>query len=162
MSKINARDPAALGPADRLHRDLATAVVTFHEAVAAELGVTAADQRVLGVLGQMGIATPGQLAETTGLTTGAITGIVDRLERAGFARRTPNPRDRRSIYVHACNAEQLGKVMGPIFGSLSEEMERLRSRYPAEQLDPIHAYLGEVIEILRAQTRQIATTKKRR
>ena len=64
--------------------------------------------------------------------------------------------------MHACNAEQLGKVMGPIFGSLTEEMEKLRSRYPAEQLDTIHAYLGEVIEILRAQTRQIATTTKRR
>jgi len=162
MSKINSRDPAALAPADRLHRELATAVVTFHEAVAGHLGVTAADQRVLGVLGQMGTATPGQLAETTGLTTGAITGIVDRLERAGFARRAPNPKDRRSILVHGCNAEKLGKVVGPIFGSLTGEMERLRSRYPAEQLDTIHAYLGEVIEILRAQTRQIATAKKRR
>jgi predicted transcriptional regulator len=162
MSKIVSRGVVNLGPADRLHRELATAVVTFHEAVAAQLGVTAADQRVLGVLGQMGIATPGQLAETTGLTTGAITGIVDRLERAGFVRREPNPKDRRSIFVHACNAERLGKVMGPIFGSLTEEMEKLRSRYPAEKLDTIHAYLGEVIEILRAQTRQITTATKRR
>src|SRR4030095_2359881 len=69
-----------LGPADSLHRDLATAVVTFHEAVAGRLGMSAAEQRVLGVLGRMDPATPGQLAEATGLTTGAITGIVDRLE----------------------------------------------------------------------------------
>src|SRR4051812_40866811 len=103
MTKTVSSQPAELSTEDQLHRDLATAIVTFHEAVARRLGVTAADQRVLGVLGRMGVATPSRLAEATGLTTGAITGIVDRLERAGFARRAPNPTDRRSILVHACN-----------------------------------------------------------
>ena len=118
-----------------MHRDLATAMITFHEAVARRLGVTAADQRVLGVLGRMGVATPSQLAESTGLTTGAITGIVDRLERAGFARRAPNPADRRSVLVHACNAEALGKVMRPIFDVLSAEMAALRARYTQAELE---------------------------
>src|SRR3954451_23111227 len=108
MSKtVSSRAQSELSVEDRLHRDLATAIVTFHEAVARRLGVTAADQRVLGVLGRMGVATPSRLAESTGLTTGAITGIVDRLERAGFAKRAPNPDDRRSILVHACNEEKL-------------------------------------------------------
>src|SRR4051794_28170200 len=123
MSKtVSSPSPPELSLEDQLHRDLATAIVTFHEAVARRLGVTAADQRVLGVLGRMGVATPSRLAESTGLTTGAITGIVDRLERAGFARRAPNSADRRSVLVHACNGEALAKVMGPIFGALSEEM----------------------------------------
>src|SRR6476660_5982670 len=134
MSKTVSSPPApALSAEDALHRDLATALITFHEAGARRLGVTAADQRVLGVLGRMGVATPSQLAESTGLTTGAITGIVDRLERAGFARRAPNPADRRSILVHACNAEALGKVMKPIFGALTAEMGALRARYTPEQ-----------------------------
>src|SRR3982751_2533102 len=160
MSKIVSSPPGpALSAEDQLHRALATAIVTFHEAVARRLGVTAADQRVLGVLGRMGVATPGQLAESTGLTTGAITGIVDRLERAGFARRAPNPADRRSVLVHACNAEALGKVMGPIFGALTVEMAALRARYTPAELKAIYAYLGETTDILRAQTRLVASGK---
>ena len=158
MSKINS-SPPDLSAEDQLHRDLATAIVTFHEAVARRLGVTAADQRVLGVLGRMGVATPSQLAESTGLTTGAITGIVDRLERAGFAKRAPNPADRRSILVHACNEEALGKVMGPIFGALTVAMAALRDRYTPTQLEAIYAYLGETTEILRAQTRLVVSAK---
>jgi hypothetical protein len=144
-----------------LHRDLATAIVTFHEAVARRLGVTAADQRVLGVLGRMGVATPSRLAEATGLTTGAITGIVDRLERAGFARRAPNPDDRRSILVHACNAEALGRILGPIFAALTVEMAALRARYTPAQLEAIYAYLGETTEILRAQTKRVASVRNK-
>jgi DNA-binding MarR family transcriptional regulator len=132
-------------------------MVTFHEAVARRLGVTAADQRVLGVLGRLGVATPGRLAEATGLTTGAITGIVDRLERAGFARRAPNPADRRSVLVYACNAEALDKVMRPIFDALSREMAALRARYTPAQLATIHAYLGETTAILRGRTRALAS-----
>ena len=151
-----------LGPADSLHRDLATAVVTFHEAVAGRLGMSAAEQRVLGVLGRMDPATPGQLAEATGLTSGAITGIVDRLEKAGFASRQPNPNDRRSVFVHARDAERLGRTLGPIFGDLSEAMAKLRTGYSDAQLELIHAYLGEVIEVLREQTRKLGPVRKRR
>ena len=160
MSKTNSSPPPELSAEDQLHRDLATAIVTFHEAVARRLGVTAADQRVLGVLGRMGVATPSRLAEATGLTTGAITGIVDRLERAGFARRAPNPADRRSVLVHACNEEALGKVLRPIFAALTAEMAALRSRHTPEQRETIHAYLGETIEILRARTRALGTPKR--
>src|SRR4051812_11153680 len=160
MSKtISSRAQSELSVEDRLHRDLATAIVTFHESVARRLGVTAADQRVLGVLGRMGVATPSRLAESTGLSTGAITGIVDRLERAGFAKRAPNPADRRSVLVHACNEAALAKVMRPIFDKLSAEMATLRARYTPAQLEAIYAYLGETTEILRAQTRNVASAK---
>jgi hypothetical protein len=162
MSKtVSSPSAPALSAEDELHRDLATAMITFHEAVARRLGVTAADQRVLGVLGRMGVATPSRLAESTGLTTGAITGIVDRLERAGFAKRAPNPADRRSVLVYACNAEALGKVMRPIFDVLSAEMAALRARYTPAQLEAIYAYLGETTEILRAQTRRVASAGER-
>ena len=157
MTKTVSSPSPELSAEDQLHRDLATAIVTFHEAVARRLGVTAADQRVLGVLGRMGMATPSRLAEATGLTTGAITGIVDRLERAGFARRAPNPADRRSILVHACNEEALGKLMRPIFAALTEEMAALRGRYTPAELETIHAYLAETTEILRARTRAVTS-----
>ena len=118
MSKtVSSPSGSALSAEDELHRDLATAMITFHEAVARRLGVTAADQRVLGVLGRMGVATPSRLAESTGLTTGAITGIVDRLERAGFAKRVPNPADpiqypfRRALGLTMARPREVGVTL---------------------------------------------------
>src|SRR4051812_36998255 len=100
---------------NRLHRDLATAVISFHEAGARRLGMTAAERKCAGLIGELGETTPKQLAEATGLSTGAITGIVDRLERAGYAQRQPNPIDRRSVLIRARNTERLAKETVPIF-----------------------------------------------
>ena len=161
MSKINSSPPSepvlADGGArhDRLHRDLATAVITFHEAVSRRVGMTAAERKTLSILWDLGVATPGQLAAASGLTTGAITGIVDRLEKAGYATRAPNPDDRRSVLIHPRQQEKLRAVIGPIFGSLSTAMADLSARYTPEQLNLIHTYLAETTDVLRDQTRRL-------
>jgi len=163
MSKINSSpftpppgdDPNGGKGGDRLHRDLATAVISFHEAVSRRLGMTAAERKTLGILAEMGVATPGQLAAATALTTGAITGIVDRLEKAGYAKRVPNPEDRRSVLIHALQREKLAAMLGPIFGSLSASMIELSGRYTPEQLAVIHTYLAETTEVLRKETRKL-------
>ena len=80
-------------------RELSDAVVFFHEAVAAHLGMTAAEWKCLGLLREHGSSSASRLAELSGFTTGAITGIVDRLERAGYVRREPHLTDRRSVIV---------------------------------------------------------------
>jgi DNA-binding MarR family transcriptional regulator len=66
-------------------RELSNAVVFFHEAIASHLGISAAEWKCLGLLDQHGPLTASHLAELSGFTTGAITGIVDRLEHAGYA-----------------------------------------------------------------------------
>lgn len=106
----------------RLHRDLATAVIAFHEAGARRLGMTAAERKCAGIIAELGKTTPKQLGEATGLSTGAITGIVDRLERAGYAKREPNPADRRSVIIRPRNTEKLGRESLPIFAALTEAM----------------------------------------
>ena len=78
---------------------LSTAVVLYHEAIADRLGLSATEWKCLGLLRKSGPITAGRLAELTGLTTGAITGIVDRLERAGRARRASDPHDRRRVII---------------------------------------------------------------
>ena len=158
MPKINSSPlPAADNGTrhDRLHRDMATAIITFHEAVSRRLGMTAAERKTLGILGEMGVATPGQLAAATGLTTGAITGIVDRLEKAGYARRAPNPDDRRSLLIHALQQDMVHAMLAPIFGSLGSAMTELSARYTPEQLEFIHTYLAETTEVLRNETRKL-------
>lgn len=71
----------------------------YDQAVADTLGINRTDMRCLDVIESEGPVAAGRLAEATGLTTGAITTVLDRLEKRGFARRVPDPRDRRRVLV---------------------------------------------------------------
>jgi len=144
--------PDGAAESNRLHRELATAVVSFHEAVARAVGMTAAERKCAGLLAQRGRMTPGELAQETGLTTGAITGIVDRLAKAGFAARVAHPTDRRSVIVEARNAELLMAMMGPVFASLSARMDKLDARYSEAERALILRHLADTIAILREET----------
>ncbi len=79
-------------------REVSGQGVLFSHAVASRLGIGSSDLECLGYL-MDGPKTAGALAEATSLTTGAITGVIDRLERAGFARRERDPHDRRKVLV---------------------------------------------------------------
>jgi len=144
--------PDGAAESNRLHRELATAVVSFHEAVARAVRMTAAERKCAGLLAQRGRMTPGELAQETGLTTGAITGIVDRLAKAGFAARVAHPTDRRSVIVEARNAELLMAMMGPVFASLSARMDKLDARYSEAERALILRHLADTIAILREET----------
>jgi hypothetical protein len=100
-----------------LHALIAGSVAT-HEAVADRLGINPTDLRCLGLATSEPGLTPTRLAELAGLTTGAITGVLDRLERAGFVRREPDPSDRRRLRVQLI-PDRLGVVTAyykPIIG----------------------------------------------
>jgi DNA-binding MarR family transcriptional regulator len=94
--------------------------VLYSQAVAARLGVNSTDLECLDHIVLRGAATAGALAEATGLTTGAITGVIDRLERAGFARREPDPGDRRKVVVRA--TESVAEHIAPLFEPMARAM----------------------------------------
>ncbi|WP_198164793.1 MarR family winged helix-turn-helix transcriptional regulator [Rhodoplanes sp. Z2-YC6860] len=73
--------------------------VIYSQMVAERLGVSSSDLECLDFIVTRGPQTAGDLAEATGLTTGAITGVIDRLEQAGFARRERDADDRRKVLV---------------------------------------------------------------
>lgn len=147
--------PAPTGSGENLGRELSTAVVLFHEAVAARLGISAAEWRCLELLGREGAATAGRLAELSGFTTGAITGIVDRLERAGHVRREPNPRDRRSVIVRPLEDPALREQVAPIFESLGRAMAEVAGHYSARELELVQDYLQRTIRALRQETARV-------
>src|ERR687897_3534396 len=80
-------------------REMSTETIMFHQAVADELGLNITDHKCLDLIHRYGAMPAGRLAELTGLTTGAVTGIIDRLEGAGYVRRTDDPKERRRIIV---------------------------------------------------------------
>src|SRR5437763_4461467 len=99
------RDP---GTPERMHlyaelgdevRASQRATDTVDELLAETLGINRTDARCMDILDQHGRMSAGDLAEASRLTTGAITAVIDRLERAGLARRVPDPSDRRRVLV---------------------------------------------------------------
>src|SRR5579871_2016463 len=90
--------PLTLQEGNLLGRDFVAAVVVFHELVGRCLGLSATDRKCLDLLSR-GPVTAGEIAKFTGLTTGAVTGIIDRLAKAGYAERVNDPQDRRRVLV---------------------------------------------------------------
>lgn len=143
-------DKAARGA--ELGRELSAAVVMFHEAVGAHLGVGASDQRALTLIDQHGPMSAGELAARTGLTPGAITGMIGRLERAGLVRKEVDPADGRRVLVVSTGATSPPEV----FAELAAAMTEVVARYSEAEQQVIADYVARTIEVLRQQTRKLS------
>src|SRR5215467_5063391 len=97
---------------------------SFFRAAAAKVGMTVTDLQVIDFLDSAGPMTAGQLADLTGLTTGAITGMINRLEEAGLVKRLSDPNDGRRVIVHLAG-DKSAKEMGSIFTSLEREWNEM-------------------------------------
>ena len=143
-------DTSSLG--ELLGRELSTTVVLFHQAVAERMGLNATDFKCLDMLAQRGPLTAGHLAEVLGLTGGAITGVIDRLEAAGFVQRERDPGDRRRVIIKPCESQAYARTLVPIFASLQQAMGELANRYSPEAFGAIEDFLRRTIHILRQET----------
>jgi DNA-binding MarR family transcriptional regulator len=131
-------------------------VVLFQEGVAAKLGLNATDYRCLDVMLRKGQMTAKALAEEVRLTTGAITGIVDHLEKAGYVERLENPADRRSVIIRPLVTQKgLQKKLGEAMVSYRAAMAKLFEKYDADQTAAIVDFLGEFVKVLKAQTAKL-------
>lgn len=109
------------------------ATARFDQAVADAAGLNRTDMRALDVIGREGPVTAGRVAEATGLTSGAMTTALDRLERAGFARRVRDAGDRRRVLVEITpEAQREGERL---YGPQLAYAERLYRRYNVAQLE---------------------------
>ncbi|PSL58643.1 DNA-binding MarR family transcriptional regulator [Saccharothrix carnea] len=136
-------------------RELSTAVVAFHEAVGARLGVTAVDQRALALIAGKGPLSAGELAKEINLTPGAVTGVADRLERAGLVRREPDPGDRRRVVLSAVPG-----AFGQVFAGLGAAMGELTARYSPQEQQVIADWVVRTVDVLKEQTRLLSEIGK--
>src|SRR5262245_19155826 len=111
----------------RAGRQLSAATIMFHQAIADRLGLNPTDHKCVDLLVTAGPMTAGELADATGLTTGAITGVIDRLEEAGFVRRADDPNDRRRVILRVIPKRY--RQIGRLFESLSAAAADLGARY---------------------------------
>jgi DNA-binding MarR family transcriptional regulator len=119
--------------------------VLISQAVSERFGLTSSDLECLDLALLSGGATAGEFAKATGLTTGAITGVIDRLERAGYVRREKDPTDRRKVVVRARPA--MTRRIAPLYDSLQREMTALWSRYSDGELALVLDFLTKSCDL---------------
>lgn len=107
---------------------------SFFRVAAARTGKTVTDMQVLDILHTTGPTTAGNLAELTGLTTGATTGLLNRLEEAGLVRRVRDPEDGRRIIVQLERDKDDMREINSIFDPVSKSWEEMASGYSEEQI----------------------------
>jgi DNA-binding MarR family transcriptional regulator len=134
-------------------RASSVATVMFHTAVAARQGLSASEEKALDLLERSGPLTAGELARQSGLAPASVTGLINRLEHKGFARRIQNPGDRRSILVEV-DVERLYARVAPLFADWARSLQELYAGYSDEQLEVILHFLTEA-----ARRQQEATAR---
>lgn len=127
---------AAVG--DRM-QELQSTVDAYDEAAAAVLGVNRTDLRCLEILLQRDEVTPGILGRALGLTTGSVTTMLDRLEKPGHLRRSPDPADRRKTVVRITDATK--RKLWDLYGPFATEGDGILDDYTTEDLQLLAAYL---------------------
>lgn len=127
--------------------------VVFSEALAGRLGISATDLKCASIVDQGGPLPAGRLAELTGLTTGAITGVIDRLEKAGFVRRAKDPADRRQVIVESVPAR--GKDFDELLGPFFDAMSSYCADYGDEELERLIHFLEGYGEVLQEQAARL-------
>lgn len=123
------------------------------DAVAARLGLNRTDLRCLSVLARSGPAAPSALAAAAGLTRGAITTALDRLEDGGYTKRTADQQDRRGLRIEL--TERANKEIGILYAPLAKEGETFLRKYTREELAAVVKFLADGERLQRAHAERI-------
>ena len=119
-------------------------VVLFNHAVSAKVGLGASDSQFMTLLQTYGPLTPRQLAEHTGLTSGTVTGVIDRLESQDLITRRPDPNDRRKVVVTP-SAEAIREKLVPLYAEQGAKMHAVLATRTVDELRTISAFLADSV-----------------
>ena len=127
-------------------RDATNGDVAFDALAAERLGISVTDLHCINIVESAEGMTAGELAKESGLTTGAVTAVIDRLDRAGYARRVPDETDRRKVKVEVTPAfyERAAEIWGPV---AKDWQDSLADRFTAAELETIGSFLDHVGEM---------------
>ena len=154
MSRSKAR-AALLQELENAMRKASAQGTMFAKAVADRAGISSSDMDCMDFLNMEGRMTAGRLAELTGLTTGAITGVIDRLEKAGFVRRERDGDDRRKVFI-APVAERMMELARP-FELMQRAMHKQSEDYTDAELKLLSRYATETYQSILGATNQLKT-----
>lgn len=137
-----------------LGQQFSLALIMFHQSFADKLGLNLTDYKVLGLIGD-GV-TAGQVADMTGLSTGMVTTVADRLEKKGYVYRDKDANDRRKVIIKL-DVDKVASDIAPLFRSFGQEMGRLFASYDERELALIEGFMRSSIEVFQRETRKLRT-----
>lgn len=139
-------------------RRLTRATLLLQQVIAEDMGLHVTDAECLDFLMEMGPSTAGALAGATRLTTGAITSVIDRLEKAGLVKRSSDPRDRRKVIVTYLGKKE--KKSQARYALLARDLQHLFSGYDTATLEMLIRHTGDVTSIYQHVVEKIGSEKK--
>jgi DNA-binding MarR family transcriptional regulator len=131
-----------------------TEIAFFHQVTAAKNNLSITDSKTISILMQEGPMTAGELGKKLSLTTGAVTNVIDRMEKAGFIRRLADPKDRRKVIIEM-RPEKLAQLGKP-YESVSKAFHKLVANYSIKELKFLIEFYKSSIEITRAEIEKLS------
>lgn len=157
---MTAKRAELLAELDTTLRKIGARSVLMSATVGQLVGLNSTDLKCLDLLALAGPTTAGQLAKHTGLTTGAMTAVIDRLERAGFVRRIRDAEDRRVVLVEAFPRSV--ERITPLYKPLVDATARLNARYTDQQLAVVLEYLSRALGLVAEHVTWLQTQRPTR
>lgn len=130
----------------------------FDDVAAELLGINRTDLRCVDIVSRLGRTSAGELAREAGLTSGGVTTVVDRLERAGYVRRVADPDDRRRIWIEAM--PRVAELTISIWGPLKADWERQAAAMTREQLEFLLRFMLEGNALMGAQIERVRSMRE--
>ena len=124
-----------------LSRKFSTHTILMHQAIAEKAGLSGTDHKYIDLLLEHGSMTAGKFAELSGLTTGAATGMIDRLEKIDLVRRERDPNDRRKVVV-VLNREKAFERIGPTFSQMQNDLKEFYTAFTVAELITVRKILA--------------------
>ncbi|MGE9313282.1 MarR family winged helix-turn-helix transcriptional regulator [Niabella sp. CJ426] len=135
----------------RLSQLYAYTSLQMHEMMAAQAGLSGTDQKYLGFFITKGTMTAGELASLTGLTTGAVTGLIDRFEKKKLVSRQFDTTDRRKVLI-VPDKPKITALLKPLYQSFSNESQQLIASFSDKEKKIIAGYFEKAIALMTATT----------
>ncbi|WP_328321037.1 MarR family transcriptional regulator [Kribbella sp. NBC_00382] len=140
---MSTREELAAELQERMIRFIAD-VILFNHTVSAKVGLGGSDSQFMTLLQSYGPLTPRQLSEHTGLTSGTVTGVIDRLESIGLITRQPDPHDRRKVLVTP-SFEAIQEKLAPLYAEQGRRMQSVLAARSDDELRVISTFLADAI-----------------
>lgn len=142
-------------PVRKLSQQYAYTSIQMHEAVARKAGLSGTDHKYLGFLLQQGQLTAGELATLTGLTTGAVTGLIDRFEKKKLVKRQFAEDDRRKVLI-VPDTQKIMALLKPLYKTFRSKSAALLASFSGKELKVLEAYFSKAIEIMQETTDRLS------
>ena len=147
-------DQDAINRIRKLNQQYSYTSIQMHEAIAHKAGLSGTDHKYLGFFIEKGQMTAGELSNLTGLTTGAVTGLIDRFEKKKLVKRQFAKDDRRKVIIEPDTAKIMA-LLAPLYKEFRKQSEKLIASFSNKEIKILEAYFLKAVEIMDATTNKL-------